>query len=179
MKTINVPTREQVSAESQAIFDNLQKRIGKVPNLYAVMGYSGAALKGLLDLETTLATNVFTAKEREAVYLVVSEVNGCQYCLAAHTLTAIKRGFTKEETLQIRRGDAADSKLKAIVQLAKSITENKGKASDEAKENFFNAGYNETALMELIGLVVARTFTNYAYINTEVPIDFPAAEPLQ
>jgi len=178
MKAINVPTRENVSEESQVIFDNLQKQIGKVPNLYATIGYSAAALKGMLAFEATLNTKVFTPKEREAIYLVVSEVNGCQYCLAAHTLMAIKRGFTKEDTLQLRRGETADATLRALVQLAKSIAENKGKAAAEVKEQFFNAGYDEAAFIELIALVTLRSFTNYVYASTEVPVDFPAAEPL-
>ena len=35
MKTFNVPTRENVSENNQAIFDNLNKALGFVPNLYA------------------------------------------------------------------------------------------------------------------------------------------------
>ena len=32
MKTFTVPTREQVAPANQAIFDNLQKALGFVPN---------------------------------------------------------------------------------------------------------------------------------------------------
>jgi AhpD family alkylhydroperoxidase len=128
MKTINVPVKAQVSEESQVIFDQIQKKIGKVPNLYATIGYSAKALKGMLEYENTLGHGVFSAKEQEAIFLVVSEVNGCDYCLAAHTLSAIGKGFTKAETLDLRRGEIADSKLNAIIQLAKPITVNKGKA---------------------------------------------------
>jgi hypothetical protein len=45
-------------------------------------------------------------------------------------------------------------------------------------ENFYAVGYNEAALMELIGLITVRTFTNYVYAITNIPIDFPLAEPL-
>ena len=41
----NVPTRNEVSTENQAIFDNLEKSIGFVPNIYATYAYSDFALK--------------------------------------------------------------------------------------------------------------------------------------
>ncbi|WP_256010253.1 carboxymuconolactone decarboxylase family protein [Desertivirga xinjiangensis] len=179
MKTITVPAREQVSTESQAIFDQIQKKMGKVPNLYATIGYSAPALKGMLDYEATLtSSSIFTAKEREAINLVVSQVNACNYCLAAHTAIAQMKGFTKEETIQIRKGISKDTKLDATILLAQSIAENKGQADVTHIDNFFAAGYDEAALIELIGLVTLRTFTNYVYAATEIAIDFPAAPPI-
>ena len=178
MKTITVPTREQVSANSQVLFDFFNKRMGKVPNLYATMGYSEHALKAFFDLDETLNKGVFTPKEREAVSLIVSEINGCAYCLAGHTVAAIRRGFTKEETLDIRRGQVSDPKLNAIIQLAASMSENKGHADEDKLNAFYEAGFNEGALMELVGLVSLRVFTNYAFALTQIPVDFPIAEPI-
>lgn len=178
MNKINVPTRDQVGATSQQIFDVLQKRIGKVPNLYAAIGYSGNALKAFLDFEQTLNGGVFHPKEREAISLVVSEVNGCTYCLSAHTSSALRLGYSREETVAIRKGAVSDPKLDAIVKLAQAIAVNKGYADESLIDNFFAAGYKEDGLMELMGLVVARTFTNYAYALTDVPVDFPVVSPL-
>lgn len=178
MKTIIVPTREQVSPESQVLFDILQKRLGKVPNLYATMGHSSHAMKAFLEFEETLGKGIFTPKEREAIALVVSELNACAYCLAGHTALAIKRGFTKEETLAIRKNQTDDNKLNAIIQLASSITINKGKPEEQLLADFYGVGFNEGALMELIGLITVRVFTNYVFAATEIPIDFPAADPI-
>jgi AhpD family alkylhydroperoxidase len=177
-KTIAVPIKEQVSAEAQVLFDQLQKRLGKVPNLYATIGYSAPALKGLLELESNLSHGAFNAKEREAIALVVSEVNECAYCLAAHTMLALGRGFSQAETLAIRSGRVGDPKLEAAIQLAQSMAANKGKTDGGLLEKFFGVGYNEAALMELVGLVAVRTFTNYVYSLTDIPVDFPPAQPL-
>jgi len=178
MKTIAVPSADQVSDESRVLFEQLKKRLGKVPNLYATMGYSSHALKGFLDLEASLAGGQFSAKEREAIALVVSEVNQCAYCLAAHTGLAILRGFSQVDTFDIRRGQVSDVKLNAIVQLAKSIAENKGHADERLLNNFYEQGYSEAALMDLTGLVAVRVYTNYVYALTAIPVDFPAAQPL-
>lgn len=178
MKTIEVPQRDQVSTESQVLFDQLQKRLGKVPNLYATIGYSDHALKGFMDFEATLNRGAFNGKEREAIALVVSEVNGCAYCLAGHTLAAMKHGFSKEDTLDIRRGKTTDPKLNAVIGLAKSVVVNQGHADAQALEGFYEAGFKEAAVMDLIGLVTVRIFTNYVFALTEIPVDFPEVEPL-
>ena len=178
MKKITVPTRDQVSAGSQASFDLLKSRMGKVPNLYATMGYSEFALRAFLDLDATLSKGVFNAKEREAISLIVSEINGCAYCLAGHTILATLRGFTKEETLAIRRGHSSDAKVDAIVQLAASITLNKGNAEESALNAFYEAGFEEGALMELVGLISTRVFTNYVFALAQIPVDFPLADPI-
>ncbi|MES2458000.1 MAG: carboxymuconolactone decarboxylase family protein [Bacteroidota bacterium] len=179
MKTIEVPAKAQVSIESQAIFEGIQKKLGKVPNLYATIGYSSHALKGMLDFEGSLtASTMFTAKEREAINLIVSQVNSCDYCLAAHTALAQMRGFSKADTVDIRKAEVNDPKLSVIVNLAKSISSQKGAADAALLESFFSLGYTEAALIELIGLVALRTFTNYVYTNTAVPIDFPLAEKI-
>lgn len=179
MKTITVPALTQLEPESQTILNAVQKKLGKVPNLFATIGYSTHALKGILDFEATLySSTIFTAKEREAVNLIVSQVNLCNYCLAAHTMLAKMRGFSEEETIAIRKGNTPDSRLNAIIQLAQSIAENKGKGEQDRMEAFFNAGFTEAGLMELIGLITVRTYTNYVFSSTAIPIDFPAASPL-
>lgn len=178
MKTIQVPNRDQVDAASQGIFDNLKKALGTVPNLYATIGYSSNALGAYLTYSQATDNGVFNKKEAEAIKLAVSEVNECAYCLAAHTALAKLNGFTEEETLALRAASISDQKLKVITQLAKEIAQEKGKASEEAKQAFFEAGYDEKALIDLLAIVVDITFTNFAHRLTQVPVDFPTAKTL-
>src|SRR4051812_17980881 len=126
MKTINLPSKDQLKPESQELLEPFNKRLGKIPNLYATIGYSPAALKAMLAFEENLNHTVFSAKEREAIYLVVSEVNGCDYCLAAHSILAGKRGYKPDEILNLRRGLAEEPKLQTALQLAKAIVQNRG-----------------------------------------------------
>jgi len=178
MKTIKVPGLDQVSPESQLLFAQIKKQLGKVPNLYATMGYSASTLAGFLGFDSALTKSVFNSKEREAINLVVSEVNSCNYCLAAHTMIASTKGFSEKDILLFRKGDATDDKLKTVLLLTKSITENRGEADESLLNDFFNVGYDERALIDLIGLITAKIFTNYVYSLTKVPIDFPEAMAL-
>jgi len=179
MIKINVPAIEKVSAESKAMLEIVGKRMGKIPNLYATIGYSSHALKSFIDFDASISKGVFTPKQREAVALVVSQYNGCAYCLAGHTMMALRAGFSTAETIDIRKGSSPDEKINVIIKLAKSIAETKGHAEPTYVEEFFNAGFNEAALIELVGLIALRVFTNYVFAITEIPVDFPAAPPLQ
>lgn len=174
-----VPTREEVAPEAQMIFDNLQKSVGKVPNLYATIAASGNALTSYMAYVQAQARGTFHHKDREAIYLIVSELNGCEYCLASHTASGMKAGWTEEETLQLRAGTFADAKWKAIYDLIASIIANRGAVSDEIVQAFYSVGYDQKATMDLMILVNVMSLTNYTYRLTQIPIDFPPAKSLK
>lgn len=177
MKTFSVPTREQVSPVNQAIFDNLQKAIGMVPNLYAAMAHSEHGLGNYIAFQSGKSS--LRAKEREIINLVVSQVNGCIYCLSAHTVLGKMNGLTDEQLIEIRKGSALfDTRLDALVKLVKSITENKGRVDSALVDNFYAAGYNEGNLVDAIIIIGDKTIMNYLHNLTGIPVDFPLAPSL-
>lgn len=170
-----VPNRDEVSPENQEIFDNLKKNLGMVPNLYAVMALSENALKNYLAFQNS--KTLFSNKEKQAVNLIVSQINDCHYCQSAHTLLATMSGFTEEQTIEIRKGNVSfDDKLNTLVHLTKEITAKKGFASDETIEAFINTGYTKAHVVELVLLVTEKTAMNYLHAVTKVEIDFPLAK---
>jgi len=178
MSTINVPKREEVSTANQAIFDNLEKAVGFVPNLFATYAHSENALGNYLALSN--AKTSLKAKEKEVVNLAVSQVNNCVYCLSAHTAIGKMNGFTDEQILELRAGKASfDEKLDALARLAKNITENRGATDAQVVDNFFAAGWTKENLIDTIVLVGDKTISNYIHSTTKVPVDFPEAQPLE
>lgn len=172
MSTFNVPKREEVSEKNQAIFDNLKKQVGFVPNLYATYAYSQNALKNYLDYAG--APTSLKAKEKEAVNLAVSQVNNCEYCLAAHTALGKMNGFDEDQILELRQGKASfDNKLDALVRLAKNIVENRGRTDEDVLDDFFGAGWSKENLIDTIALVGDKTISNYINNTVNTPIDFP------
>ncbi|NUO03778.1 MAG: carboxymuconolactone decarboxylase family protein, partial [Saprospiraceae bacterium] len=67
MTKFTVPTRAEVNADNQVIFDTLQGALGFVPNLYATMAYSDSALGNYLQFQNGKTS--LTKKEKEAVNL--------------------------------------------------------------------------------------------------------------
>ena len=177
MENFPVPTRDQVSASSQTQFDNLQKAIGFVPNLYATIAYSENGLAKYLAFQG--AKTSLNAKEKEAVNLLVSELNGCRYCQSAHTAIGKMNGFSDDEILKIRGGHASDAKLAALVALAQEVNEHKGRVTPATLDAFFAAGYDKGHLVDVVLQVSDKIAMNYLHNLTEVPIDFPLAAELQ
>ena len=177
MKNFSVPKREEVSAANQAIFDTLHKALGFVPNLYAAIGWSKNGLARYLAYQN--ASTTLSNKEKEAVNLVVSQANGCLYCQSAHTLLGKMNGFTDEQLIDIRKGKGPNPKLNALVQLAKNITETRGNADPELTDDFFAQGYTNESLVDLILQISDKTAMNYLHNLTQIPVDFPLAQPLE
>jgi AhpD family alkylhydroperoxidase len=120
-----------------------------------------------------------TGKAREVVNLVVSEVNHCEYCLAAHTVIGKMNGFTDAQVLEIRGGTASfDSKLDALARLVKSIATERGHADPALVDAFLAAGWTKENLVDAIVIIGDKTVTNYLHGVTGVAVDFPAADKL-
>lgn len=176
MKNFNVPTREEVSANNQAIFDDLNKGLGFVPNLYAAMAHSENGLGRYLAFQG--AKTSLNNKEKEAVNLVVSQVNECRYCQSAHSVLGKMNGFEEDEILLLRNGNSSNEKINSLVVLTKALTEQKGKVNDTLVQNFFDQGYTKEHLIDLIIQIGDKIVMNYLHNLTQIEIDFPIAPEL-
>ena len=174
MTTFNIPTRDSVSPANQTHFDNLKKGLGMVPKLYATLAHSETALGTYLALQN--AKSSINGKAREVINLVVSQVNGCEYCLAAHTVIGGMVGFSPEQIVEIRAGRASfDVKLDALARLVRNIAIERGHADPALVDAFLAAGWTPGNLVDTIVVIGDKTVTNYLHGTTKVPVDFPAA----
>lgn len=177
MSTFSIPTRSEVTSGNQAIFDNLQKGLGFVPNLYAYFAKNDTALGDYLALQNRKSS--LKAKEREVINLVTSQINGCRYCQSAHTVLGKMNGFSDEQLLEIRRGRATfDSKLDALAQFTAAVVINRGKATAESIAAFFSAGYTEANMIDVVIVIGDKIISNYIHNLTDLEIDFPVADEL-
>jgi uncharacterized peroxidase-related enzyme len=177
MTAFSVPTRDDVTPDNQAIFDNLKKALGFVPNLYATFAHSPTALGTYLALQN--AKSSLQPKEREVINLVVSQVNDCEYCLAAHTALGKMVGFTEAQILEIRRGRASfDPKLDGLARFVREVAEQRRQVSAAATDAFLAAGWSQANLVDAIMVVGDKSISNYLHGTTKIPVDFPAAEKI-
>jgi AhpD family alkylhydroperoxidase len=177
MTNFTVPAKADVSAANQGLFDALNGQLGFVPNLYATVAYSENALGTYLALQS--AKSSLGAKAREVVNLVVSQVNACEYCLAAHTALGKMNGFSDPQILEIRGGTAAfDAKLDALARFTRSVAVNRGHADAAVMDAFLAAGWTRENMVDAIVTIGDKIITNYLHAVTKVPVDFPAAPKL-
>ncbi|MBQ4329051.1 MAG: carboxymuconolactone decarboxylase family protein [Lentisphaeria bacterium] len=83
-------------AKAQAIQENLEKKFGKLPEVFQAMGRNGDFLEAMLNLSNACGKGL-DAKTKELIIIAVSAVNGCTYCLDAHRSAALLAGVTDDE----------------------------------------------------------------------------------
>lgn len=175
MANFNVPTADQVSPANHEIFASLNQKLGFVPNLYAYYAHNDTALADYLQFQQRKTT--LKAREKEAINLVVSERNGCTYCLAAHTTIGKMNGFSDDEILEIRSGVASfDARIDAIVRLTARILDTNGKLSDTDKEEI--SSLTDAEIVDVAIAIGSKVISNYLHNMAGFAVDFPAAPSL-
>lgn len=165
---------EKATPEVKGMLEGIQKKMGKLPNIFQNMGNSPAVLKAYLDLSGAAGSTSFSPTLREQIALVVGQANHCNYCLSAHSAIAKAAGLTEEQILQARKGHSQVSKEEAILHFAKAVIEKKGEMTASEVETLKKAGVTDKELVELILLISFNIFTNYFNHITDPVIDFPA-----
>jgi len=179
MSRISTPTRDAAPAASQPLLDGVFKKLGVVPNLYRVFALSPAALEGLLGLGGALSKSL-DLKTRERIAIAVAEVNGCDYCLSAHTYIGLKLAkITPEDAELSRKGASTDAKAAAAVRFAAKVAQLRGKVSDDDVAAVKAAGYSEAQIVEIVGLVAENVMTNFLNNVAQTDIDFPVLHAAQ
>lgn len=84
---------ENATGQTEKLFDAIKHAMGKVPNAYQTIGIAPEILGQALQHNAALAKSTLNKQELEAINLVVSEVSGCDYCLAAHSLMGKMVGY--------------------------------------------------------------------------------------
>lgn len=159
---------DQAPAASRTALQGLEKGLGFIPNAFATLAHSPAALGGYLALAQALGKSGLTPMEREAAALAASEVNGCDYCVAAHTFFGGKAGLDAEAVLAARAGT-----LNGVAALARAVTLTRGRLSDEQLAAAREAGLDEAKIIDVIAQVSLLTLTNYLNNVAQTEIDFP------
>ena len=111
MSTYGFIEYEKASPEVRAVYDDIKatRKIDKVTNFWKALAHDPVRLKRTWeDTKEIMAPGALDPLVKELIYVAVSVTNQCDYCIAAHTAAARKKGMT----------DAMLMELLAVVGLA-------------------------------------------------------------
>ena len=175
MSRIPIPASIEASpGSSQPLLQAVTMQLGVVPNLFHLVSNSPAAFEGYLSLSGALNKGALAAPTRERIALAVAEINGCDYCLSAHTYLA--KNLAKLADAEItanRNGVSNDPKADAAVRFAAKVTQARGHVSDDDVRAVKLAGYDDAQVVEIVLHVALNTWTNYINEVAKTEIDFP------
>lgn len=164
---------------AQPLLEAVKKQLGTVPNLFRVVSNSPAALEGYLGLSGALSKGKLPAATRERIALAVAEINGCSYCLSAHSYLGKNLAKLNDaEILANRHGHSNDAKADAAVQFAAQVTKARGHVGDADLAAVKLAGYDDAQIVEIVLHVALNTWTNYLNEVARTVVDFPVAAAL-
>ena len=172
-----IPTPASIHAApsaSQPLLEAVQKQLGLVPNLFRLVSTSPAALEGYVNLSAALAKGSLPAPTHERIALAVAEINGCSYCLSAHTYLGKHLAKLDDAELTANRNGASnDPKADAAVRFAAKVVRERGQVSETDIRALKLAGYDDAQLIEIVMHVALNTWTNYINEIAQTEIDFP------
>ncbi|QIE54973.1 carboxymuconolactone decarboxylase family protein [Pikeienuella piscinae] len=164
-------------AASQPLLQAVEKQLGVVPNLFRLASVSPTALEGYLGLSGALSKGRLPAATRERIALAVAQINGCNYCLSAHTY--LGKNLARLDEVEIaanRAGRSNDAKADAAVRFAVKVTGSRGRVGAKDLREIRDAGYDDGQIIEIVQHVALNTWTNYLNELAQTEIDFPMVD---
>ncbi|MBI5971444.1 MAG: carboxymuconolactone decarboxylase family protein [Deltaproteobacteria bacterium] len=144
------------------VLAKVMERYGFIPNLAAYVAEAPQALDAVMALSSSFDKTAFAPKEQQLILLIVSVMNGCDYCRTAHTGMGRMAGLddaTVKAALRLER--LPDDKLNALMDFTSSMVKEKGFVSDDKVLAFLNAGYTKGQVFELVMGIALKTLSNY------------------
>ena len=172
MSQFTLHTRETAPEQSKPLLDDSLKAFGMIPGLHAVMAESPEMLEGYKKLHELFSATSFDAEELTVVWQTINVEHGCHYCVPAHTGIANMMKVDPALTDALRKGEAMPTaKLQALQDMTLAVLRNRGVVSEVELAAFFEAGYGQRQLLEIILGLAQKVMSNYVNHIAETPVD--------
>jgi uncharacterized peroxidase-related enzyme len=178
MARIKMLDPETTKGWAGRLLTKVQEGLGVVPNMFKAMANSEWTLEGFLTLNGNLGQGKLGAALVKMIILATSELNGCEYCVSAHTdMAKTSNLLTPEQSLAARRLKGIDDKSTAALAFVKKVWDTKGKVSDADLKEVRDAGFGDVEIIEILGVMALSTLANYVSNVGDLELDFPEAPP--
>ena len=148
------------------------KSYGFVPNLYATMAEAPSLLEGYTTLSTIFGATDLSETERQIILMTNNRLNGCTYCMAAHTTLSQMAGVADDVIAALRNNTLiADRKLEALRQFSIVVNDSRGWPSDADIDAFLAAGYSRQTVLEVIVGTALKVLSNYTNHVADTALD--------
>ena len=157
---------------SKPFLEGAKKAFGFEANLLGNMAEAPALLEGYLTLSGIFDKTNLSATEQQIILMTNNRLNGCTYCMAAHTTISQGQKVPADIIEALRNGTPiADPKLEALRTFAAVINETRGWPDAADVEAFLAAGYTRQTVLEVILGTSLKVMSNYTNHITKTVLD--------
>lgn len=167
---------DQADEKLGRIYADLLEKRGKVANILKVHSLNPEALQNHLDLYMTImfGKSGLSRAEREAIAVIVSASNECDYCVNHH-LEALRRYIDDADVLQslsqAENLDALEPRLSNIVRHAEKLTSVPGAMTESDLHELHAVGLTDRDILDLTLIVGYFNFVNRIAVGLGVDYD--------
>jgi uncharacterized peroxidase-related enzyme len=161
MALVSTLSKDEAAEKVRPILEGMERKLGAVPSVFAVMAHSPELLETFLGLNSALGKTKLDGKLRELAYVKASELNGCDYCLHYHRANGKKVGLTERqlhETAQFGSSDAYDDLQRDVLRYTEEVTRHINASPDLFAR--LKAALSDREIVELAMTVGIANFTN-------------------
>lgn len=167
-------TLETADDPARAALEAAKAQVGFVPNMYGAMANAPGLLETyLFGYDRLRKGSALTPPEQEVVFLTISRANGCDYCMAAHSMIGEKMSKVPADVLEAIRADApiGDARLAALNAFTEEMFVSRGRPSEASVTAFKAAGFEERHMLDIVLALAVKTLSNYANHLFHTPVD--------
>lgn len=162
MTSFTTHTIETAPEGAQPFLYAAKRAYGFIPNLLGTMAEAPAILEGYMTLAGIFDKSGLSETERQIILMTNNRLNGCSYCMAAHTSIAQGAGVPADVIKALRTNrPIADARLEALRRFAAVINETRGWPGPSDIEPFLAAGYTRQNILEVILGTAVKVMSNY------------------
>jgi uncharacterized peroxidase-related enzyme len=162
---------EQASPEVKEIYEKVLR--GKPGNVQKAFAQRPDMLKNFLPFYASVGRSL-ERKLYELVYIRVSMINGCNYCLQHHLSSGKRVGITPDQWAALKAKDFSSfsPKEQAALTYAEKLTRTPHEVNDQ---DFvpLKANFNDAEIVDLHALIGLVNFTNRFTDPLGLAVEFP------
>ena len=172
MTTFTTHSQQTAPEAAQPFLQKAEEAYSFVPNLLGTMAEAPALLEGYMTLSDIFGKTNLSETERQIILMTNNRLNGCKYCMAAHTSISQMAGVNEDVIEALRTNTAINNpKLEALRTFTAVINESRGWPSEEQLAAFISAGYSQQNVLEVILGTSLKTMSNYTNHIAETKLD--------
>lgn len=170
---LDLPMVDPLPEATQKYFDVCQDKLGLVPNVLRAYAFDINKLNVFSAFynDLMLAPSGLSKLEREMIAVVVSSINSCFYCLAAHGNTVRQLSgdpILGEMLVMNYRAAPLDPRQRAMLDFAAKMTSDSAKIGDADRQGLRDVGFSDRDIWDIANVAGFYNMTNRVASATDM-----------
>jgi len=166
---------DQATGKAKEVFERVKSYYGMVPGFQRTLAYLPETTDALWTLSQSFVREGSIREELKRVFFAVTAYEDeCEYCTAAHMLALLRKGWSREECVEVVEGKPSprlSDKENAAVNFARVVGRRPTAVTDEMVEGLRAAGWTDAEIVEIVASVALIRYTTTVNSALDTPLE--------